>query len=339
MKLCESGLIPDSLIRQGIRALLRQRLSEFAGSPEVAPPGINEFISLLRQGAVAEVPEKANEQHYEIPQEFFRLVLGKHRKYSCCQWQGEKDTLDAAEARALKTTAERAGLENGQNILELGCGWGSLTLWMAENYPQSTITAVSNSASQGEFIRGEARSKNLSNLRVITADMNDFGTEEKYDRVVSVEMFEHMRNWPELFRRISGWLKPDGLFFMHVFTHRDKSYLFEIRDESDWMSRYFFSGGMMPGAELPLYFQDHLRFEKRWKWNGKNYARTADAWLKKTDANRTALIPVLAEAYGEKQTGIWLNRWRIFFLACSELFAFRDGEEWFVSHYLFSNRS
>jgi cyclopropane-fatty-acyl-phospholipid synthase len=338
-ELSENGLIPDALIRHGIRRLLRQRLEEIdAGNIESVAEAQAALVDSMRNACVAELPDKANEQHYEVPASFYRCVLGQRYKYSCAYWPEGVDSLDAAENAALKETCNRADLHNGQRILELGCGWGSLTLWMARNYPDSRITAISNSRSQGNFIRSKASLIGLDNIKVVTADMNDFDTSEKFDRVVSVEMFEHMRNWQELFRRIANWLVPDGSFFMHIFTHRNTPYLFEAKDASDWMSRFFFSGGMMPSTDLPLFFQDDLKLERRWQWTGLHYAKTANAWLERMDSNRSTIMPVLEQTYGKEFARIWWMRWRMFFMACAELFAFNDGQEWFVSHYRFTRR-
>jgi cyclopropane-fatty-acyl-phospholipid synthase len=236
-------------------------------------------------------------------------------------------------------TAERAGLADGQRILELGCGWGAVALWMAANYPNGRVTAVSNSHSQRAYIERTAQARGLRNLRVVTADMNRFDPGERFDRVVSVEMFEHMRNWPALFRRVRGWLVPDGRFFMHVFVHRSTPYPFVDRDAGDWMSRLFFSGGMMPSDDLALRFQDDLRLAARGRWSGTEYARTARAWLERLDARREAVLPILERTYGERDAARWLGRWRLFFMACEELFGYDQGREWWVSHYLFEPRS
>ena len=224
---------------------------------------------------------------------------------------------------------------NGQRILELGCGWGSLSLFMARRYPDSEITAVSNSVSQGDFIRAKAASEGLKNISVITADMNDFEAHGRYDRVVSVEMFEHMRNWQLLMGRIGNWLKADGCFFMHIFVHRDIPYLFQDKGTSDWMSRHFFSGGMMPSADLPLRCQEDLALEQRWFWKGQHYEKTCNAWLQKMDHNRKQLWPIFEDTYGKDFAAVWWQRWRMFFMACAELFGYRDGQEWFVAHYRF----
>ena len=339
VELTESGYVPDSLVRHGIRKLLRQRLEEIHASDiEHMAEQQNAFIQHMNNAEIALLPELANEQHYEVPQEFYQRVLGPHGKYSCCYWPNGIDKLADAEQAGLELTCERAAIEDGMSILELGCGWGSLTLWMAGRYPNSSITAVSNSQSQGEYIRNSARERGLDNVEIITADMNDFNTDKEFDRVVSVEMFEHMRNYRELFKRIHGWLAVEGKFFMHIFVHRTVPYLFEDKDSSDWMSRYFFSGGMMPSDDLPMHFQDELKLEKRWRWNGSHYQKTSEAWLQNLDANRDTLWPLLENTYGHDFAKMWFMRWRMFFLAVAELFGYRDGNEWFVSHYLFSKR-
>jgi len=332
----EQGLVPDAVIRTAIRRLLKQRLLEIgADDTEAYGRVASDFIAMMDRSPIALVPEKANEQHYEVPQAFFALALGKHRKYSSCYWANGATTLDAAEAAALAITCERARLADGQRILELGCGWGSLSLWMASHYPRSTITAVSNSNSQREYIVGEAMRRNLTNLQVITCDMNDFSIDERFDRIVSVEMFEHMRNYRALFQRIHDWLTPHGQFFMHIFVHRSVPYEFVDAGASDWMSRHFFAGGIMPSNDLPLFFQDRLRIVRRWHWSGAHYQKTANAWLANMDARRNEVLPLLAHAYGNAASYQWFNRWRIFFMACAELWGYRDGQEWFVSHYLF----
>jgi cyclopropane-fatty-acyl-phospholipid synthase len=339
--LSENGLLPDQVIRLGIRGLLRERLSElFINDTFAREALLQEHIHHMQQGPIALLPEKANEQHYEVPAEFFRCVLGKQRKYSCCYWGDafKAKDLNHAEELALTETAMHADLQDGQAILELGCGWGSLSLWMAAHYPNSQIISVSNSHSQGEAIRTIAQQRGLNNLEVVTADMNSFSTNRLFDRVVSVEMFEHMRNWPALFARVRSWLKPRGQFFMHVFVHQTTPYRFEDRDANDWMSRHFFSGGMMPSINLPLAFQDDLKLEQRWLWNGQHYAKTCNAWLANMDRQRNELWPLFEQTYGKDFAKIWWQRWRIFFMACAELFDYRGGNEWLVAHYRFSRR-
>ncbi|MES2184233.1 MAG: cyclopropane-fatty-acyl-phospholipid synthase family protein [Pseudomonadota bacterium] len=335
----EQGRVPDRVVRAGIRRLLKERLADIhAADTESAAALATDFFEELRQAPVALLPEKANEQHYEVPAAFFHTVLGPNRKYSSCWWPEGTRSLEEAEGHALDATCERAGLVDGQRILELGCGWGSLTLWMAWRFPRSRIMAVSNSASQRAFIEGEAARRGLANIHVVTRDMNAFDTPERFDRVVSVEMFEHMRNWPQLFGRVAGWLLPGGRFFMHVFVHRLVPYAFVERDASDWMSRHFFSGGMMPSDDMAARFQDDLRLLRHWRWDGTHYERTSNAWLENMDRARVSLQPVLEQAYGAADAERWRQRWRLFFMAVAELFGYNGGQEWWVSHYLFEKR-
>ena len=336
ISLTERGLVPDWAIRLGIRRLLRSRLAALPlDNPAAADRYVQDFLRDMAAAPIALVPDKANEQHYEVPAAFFEAVLGRRRKYSSCLWPAGARTLDEAEAAALRETAEHADLRDGQAILELGCGWGSLSLWMAEQFPRSRIVGVSNSHSQRESILARAQAAGLSNLEIVTCDMNHFDTERRFDRVVSVEMFEHMRNWSRLFGRIDGWLKPDGRFFMHVFCHRALPYRFEVQDASDWMSRYFFSGGMMPSWDLATQLDSPLQLVQRWQWSGRHYEQTANAWLANMDRHRQALWPLLESTYGPGQAPLWWVRWRIFFMACAELFGYRQGTEWPVGHYLF----
>jgi len=339
----EDGRVPDRLVRLGIQRLLRQRLAEHcADDCEQALALSEHFVDELRGAPLALVPEKANEQHYEVPAEFFAAVLGRHRKYSGCWWPEGVNTLDEAEAAALAATCERAGLADGQRILELGCGWGSLSLWMAERYPNARITALSNSHSQREAIQAMARERGLTNLQIVTEDFNRFDIDVdwlgRFDRVVSVEMFEHLRNWPAAFAKVARWLADDGRFFLHVFAHRDAAYPFVDRDASDWMTRHFFAGGMMPSDDLPLRCQDDLRVLRRWRWDGTHYQRTSEAWLQRMDAQRDALMPLFQQVYGAEAERWWM-RWRLFFLAVAELFGFENGQRWWVSHTLFERRA
>ena len=339
LEFTERGIVPDRLVRAGIRRLLQARLDEIAAhDPAAAAAQAEDFVAAMRSAPIALLPEKANEQHYEVPSEFFGQVLGARRKYSSAWWPQGVTDLDAAEEAALAATAERAQLADGQRILELGCGWGSLTLWMAQHYPRARITAVSNSRSQRAHIEAEAQRRGLTNVRVITTNVAEFDPAAQFDRVVSVEMFEHLRNWPEMFRRVAGWLVPGGRFFMHVFVHRGTPYAFEARDDSDWMARHFFSGGMMPSDDLALRFQDDLRLLSRWRWDGTHYARTSEAWLANMDARRESLWPIVAQTYGAERAGLWWMRWRLFFLSCAELFGHDHGREWWVAHYLFEPR-
>lgn len=339
LELTEQGYIPDPLIRAGIRRLLRERLREIdAADIETSTARLMNFINDMQQAELAPLPQKANEQHYEVPASFFTRALGKHLKYSSAYWPQGVTTLDEAELAALQETGKHARLENGQQVLELGCGWGSLTLWMAGQYPDSHITAVSNSSSQRDFILQRAAERGLTNLEVITADMNEFAIDRQFDRIVSVEMFEHMRNYPVLFERVAHWLKAEGLFFMHIFVHRNVPYPFDDNSDNDWMSRHFFSGGIMPSDDLPLYFQQHLTLQDRWRWDGRHYQKTANAWLANMDRNKHDLWPILEATYGQGAANQWWMRWRMFFMACAELFGYDQGQQWWVSHYLFSRR-
>ncbi|MCP1677015.1 cyclopropane-fatty-acyl-phospholipid synthase [Natronocella acetinitrilica] len=333
--LVEKGKVPDSLVRLGIRQLLQERLKEEGGDCEQRNERLHELIASMNASPVAMSTDAANEQHYELPAGFFERVLGAHLKYSCCLYPKGDETLEQAEAAMLAVTCERAGLEDGQDVLELGCGWGALSLWMARHYPASRITVVSNSASQREFIEHQRDQAGLTNLTVITADMNEFTTEQRFDRVVSLEMFEHMRNWQELMRRVSTWLHPGGRLFIHIFCHRDLAYVFETEGENDWMGRHFFTDGLMPSDALPLHFQDHLRLRRRWRVNGRHYERTCNQWLERMDAAEAEIEPIFSRVYGADEISRWVNRWRVFFMACAELFGYRNGDEWYVSHYLF----
>lgn len=333
----ELGLVPDAAIRAGIRRLLARRLDEInANDSQQAAAALNAFVAEMRAAPVALLPAIANEQHYEVPAQFFEKVLGEHRKYSCCHWSEHTRTLAEAETEALRITCERAGIQDGMRVLDLGCGWGSLSLWIAERFPACTVTAVSNSNSQGDYIRSAAQRAGLGNLEVLTCDMNEFAAPGGYDRIVSVEMFEHMRNYAVLFERINGWLNPGGQFFMHIFCHRLCAYAFEDNGPGDWMSRHFFSGGIMPSADLPLRFQDDLVLQQRWVWDGRHYQKTANAWLAHMDQKKADILPILEGTYGKEDALKWKQRWRMFFMACAELFGYNNGQEWFVSHYLFA---
>ncbi len=330
-------VLPDSLIRLGIRRLLRQRLrDERSDDPAERSRRVDAFAEELRRLPVAVATKAANDQHYEVPAAFYRLCLGPRLKYSSCLYPKGDEDIPAAEEAMLALTCERAELTDGQDVLELGCGWGSLTLWMAEKYPRSRITGVSNSASQRAHIESEARARGLTNVRIITCDMNVFDAGAgAYDRVVSVEMLEHMKNWGELLRRVSTWLRPGGALFFHVFTHRDCAYHFESKDGTDWMSRHFFTGGIMPSNCLASRFQEHLKLERTWEVEGRHYGQTAEHWLRNTDRRRKEVLEIFARTYGPGEARKWLAYWRIFFMACAELWNFDGGREWMVCHYRF----
>ena len=337
--MAERGIMPDALIRLGVRRLNRKRMKdEEPGSLEIAMDEKMKFVATMRESPVAIATKSANEQHYELPPEFFQKILGKWLKYSACYWPPGATELDDAEEAMLSLTCERAGLEDGMRILDLGCGWGSLSFWIADKFPRSNLVAVSNSRLQGAFIRSKAQSIGLGNLQVQTADMNSFHADGQFDRVLSIEMFEHMRNWHQLFQRVAEWLKDEGKFFMHVFVHRANPYLFQTGEKDDWMARYFFTGGMMPSSDLPLYFQESIIIDHQWLVNGSHYRKTAEAWLQRLDRQKSEIINLLGKVYGDSQAALWLQRWRIFFMACAELFATRGGDEWLVAHYLMSKK-
>ncbi len=323
---------PDFVTRPAIASLVteaRKRLDRDGPHDSAA------FAREMAARAIAEHTDAANDQHYELPPEFFRICLGARLKYSCCLYGDGAETLDQAEEKALAESCAHAGLVDGQTVLELGCGWGSLSLWMAEKYPNSRITAVSNSHGQRGHIEAQAKARGLSNLTVITCDMNDFQASAagSYDRIVSVEMFEHMANWRALLTRARGWLKPDGRMFIHIFTHRDAPYRFDHTDNGDFIAQHFFTGGVMPSRDLMRQFPDLFEVEQTWDWNGENYARTAEDWLTNMDANEERVLELMRQTYGDANAKLWVRRWRRFYLATAGLFGNDDGRTWAVTHY------
>jgi cyclopropane-fatty-acyl-phospholipid synthase len=337
--LLEKDIVPDFLIRRQIRSLLQSRLNEQRQpDAESLNTQVKALVRELSESAIAVNTTEANEQHYELPTEFFRYVLGPHMKYSCGWWEAGAKSLETSEADMLKLTCERAELKDGQRVLELGCGWGSLSLYMAANYPKSSFTVVSNSRTQKLYIDSEASLRGIQNLHVITSDINNFSIDETFDRVVSVEMFEHMRNYNVLLHRISRWLKDDGKLFVHIFTHHKYAYKFEVKDDSDWMSKYFFTGGIMPSNDLLFYFDDDLITEKQWLVKGINYNKTSEEWLHNMDVHKKEIIPLMNVTYGKEKGQLWFAYWRIFFLACAELWGYNNGKEWMISHYRFQKK-
>lgn len=336
--LLEKNLLPDPVVRIGIRHLLSQRLRDENALAAPSPTErLRAYVADLETRPIAEETRAANEQHYEVPTAFYRYCLGARMKYSCCLYPTGDETLDEAEEAMLSLYAERAQLRDGQNVLELGCGWGSLSLWMAERYPNSRITGVSNSRTQKAYIDQEAKRRGLSNVVIITSDINRFQADGgAFDRVISIEMFEHLKNYRRLFEAIASWLRPQGFLFVHIFTHREFAYHFESRGPTDWMSRYFFTGGQMPSHDLLGHFQKHLTLLSDWKVDGRHYEKTAEHWLQNMTENKEAIMPILAKTYGRQNAVKWWAYWRTFYMSCAELWGYRSGEEWHVSHYLFT---
>jgi cyclopropane-fatty-acyl-phospholipid synthase len=341
---CERGRLPDAIVRFGMRRLMKQRLrDEGAGNEETRSKRLNRLIDELRASPIAIETQAANAQHYEVPAAFFAGHLGERLKYSGCLYRTGKETLDQAELAMFDEYAVRAQLADGQRILDLGCGWGSLSLWLAENYPASEIVALSNSLGQRGFIEARARARGLTNLTVVTGNIVDFEFDpsilgEGFDRVLSIEMFEHMKNYRLLLKKVSNWMRDDAKLFVHIFAHRTLAYHFEVKDGSDWMSKYFFTGGTMPSEALLLYFQDDLSIDREWWVNGTHYEKTANHWLQNLDAERSSLMPLLVNTYGPADAAIWFQRWRMFYMAVAELFGYAKGNEWGVAHYRFSKK-
>ena len=337
--LLEQDKVPDFLIRAGIRRLLKQRLQdEDKGNTEKQQQHLMQLVEELKNSPIAVNTADANEQHYEVPTQFYIYCLGKHLKYSSGYWKEGVTDIDTSETDMLELTCQRAELQNGQDVLELGCGWGSLSLFMAAKFPGSRFTVVSNSRTQKMYIDGQAAQRGITNLTVITADINVFAIDKTFDRVVSVEMFEHMRNYQKLMYKVASFLKPSGKLFVHIFTHKQHAYKFEVKDASDWMSKYFFTGGIMPSDDLLLYFNDDFSIEKHWHVSGLHYSKTSEAWLQNMDNHKADIMPLFEDTYTKQQAVKWWVYWRIFFMACAELWKYNNGEEWMVSHYLFNKK-
>jgi cyclopropane-fatty-acyl-phospholipid synthase len=337
-KLLEKNKIPDFLIRIGIRRLLKQRLKdEKKENPEAQKEHLLKLVEELKNSPIAIETQLANEQHYEVPTQFYQYCLGKHLKYSSGFWKEGVNDIDTSEKDMLDITCERAELQNGQEVLELGCGWGSLSLFMSAKFPKSNFTVVSNSRTQKIYIDEQAKLRGINNLTVLTIDINNFNIEKKFDRVVSVEMFEHLRNYKLLFNKIASFLKDDGKMFVHVFTHKTYAYKFEVIDDTDWMSKYFFTGGIMPSNDLFSYFNDDLKIVNQWLVNGTHYSKTSEAWLQNMDKHKAEIIPLFEKTYGKGNATKWWVYWRIFYMACAELWGYDKGNEWMVVHYLFEN--
>ncbi len=339
MPIIERDIVPDRLIRAGIRWQVRTNLIRDKRL-DIAERHARKLalIETFKRSPIAIFTDEANTQHYELPPEFFQLVLGNHLKYSACYWPDGVTTLDEAEAAMLELTCERAGVQDGMTILDVGCGWGSLSLWIAHYYPHCQVQAVSNSKNQQAFIQQQARERNLSNLTVSVANIAEFDTDERFDRILSIEMFEHMKNYEQLMGKIAGWLKPQGRLFVHHFSHRESVYEFDHTDPNNWVARYFFTGGTMPADDLLLYFQRDMVVIDHWRVNGVHYQKTLNAWLKKFDDRRNQIETIMEEVYGADQALRWLVYWRLFFMGCAEFFGIRQGRENLVTHLLFEKR-
>lgn len=333
----ERGYFPDFVVRAGIRKLVRQRLiDEKVDQIELCDARYHEFLSEIKTSALAIETDKANQQHYEVDADFYHFALGARKKYSSCYYHGD-ETLDQAEETMLALYVERGDFVDGQDILELGCGWGSITLYLAEKFPNSKIMGVSNSKSQRKYILSQAEDRGLNNVNIVTCDINELAINQQFDRIISIEMFEHVRNYQNLFNNISTWLKKDGKLFVHIFCHRFLMYPFIADGEDNWMAKHFFSGGQMPAADTFYHFQEQLKIERRWINSGQHYEKTSNHWLANMDNNKKQIMPIFDRVYGA-DAKLWYQRWRIFFMSCAELFGYDNGKQWFVAHYLFSHQ-
>ena len=331
LSLAESGYIPDALIKIAVRFITNNRLKESSINDNK-----NEIISALSQGVVAEKTYDANEQHYEVPPEFFNQVLGVNLKYSCSLFENV-NSLAEAEKSMLELYIERADIKNGHEILDLGCGWGSFSLYAAQKYPDTNITSVSNSSDQITYIKNEAQKRGLSNIKAYRMDVNNLELDAQFDRIVSIEMFEHLRNYKLILNSLNNLLKPDGRLFIHIFCHKKLTYFYEMKNNFDWMTKYFFQGGIMPSKDIFEYFNDDLEIINQWDINGEHYSKTCKAWLDNHYKNKKKILEIFGKHYDKPN--IWFNRWRIFFLSCEAFFALNNGKEYFVSHYLLKKKA
>lgn len=335
----ERGLLPDPVIRRLTRLLLATRLrSGYLATADLQLSHLLHFAHSLMEMPIAIQTEKPKAQHYELPTSFFKLVLGKHLKYSCCYFPNKSTTLDEAEVAMLELYCERAQLKDGQSVLDVGCGWGSLSLYIAQNYPNCSITGICNSVTQQAYIQNQCRELKLDNVNIIVADISTFEMEASYDRIFSIEMFEHMKNYRDLLKKISKWMEEKGLLFVHHFCHKTLAYHFEDVDDDDWITRYFFEGGTMPSANLLLYFQEDVSVVNHWLVDGKHYAETSEKWLERMDKSMGCIKPIMESTYGKDSAAKWGVYWRTFFIAVAELFAYNNGQEWMVTHLLFKKK-
>ncbi|HOY69043.1 MAG TPA: class I SAM-dependent methyltransferase [Candidatus Ozemobacteraceae bacterium] len=339
MRLVETGFMPDILVRLGLRTLNWAKLyREHRGDLESRSETFRTLLSRLKLSPIAVSEEQNRRNHFEVPPEFFGCVLGTRLRFTCCYFPFGSESLDDAEESMLRLTAERARLANGQKILDLSCGWGDLTLWMAERFPDAQITAVTRSVAQCRHVTRLARQRDLRNVEVTTSDIAHYCSPRKFDRIIATETLERCRNYQELMHRIAGWLEKDGLFFVQMFMHRELAYVYDSISDDDWMGKRFFTGGLMPSDDLLLHFQDEMAITDHWRLSGRHYAMTAEHWLQRLDAARAELLPLLEETYGKTRGMLWFRRWRVFFLSIAEMFDCWGGEEWGVSQYLFRKR-
>ena len=332
--LLSRGLIPDFLLRRGVRSQGKQRLAMMVKGN--LSNDYEKFLKEASSGEIAVHTDDANNQHYEVDSEFFQYCLGKNLKYSSCYWDENTSSLDQAEDNMLELYCKRADVKDGMDILDIGCGWGSLSLFLANKYPNANITGISNSSSQKLFIDKEASKRNLRNLKIITSDINDFKSSKKFDRIISIEMFEHTKNSKKLLDSIDSWLNPKGCFFMHDFAHKNNPYYFDKDQNNAWMAKYFFTGGMMPNHNLFRDLESNLNYQKSWMLSGTHYEKTSNAWLNKMDHNREKILTLFKENSDIKTAKRNFHFWRLFFIACAEIFGYANGSEWCVSHHLFN---